>query len=329
MLVDNVTITIKAGDGGNGASTFLRNGLKARGGPDGGNGGNGGSIYFQGSNNINDLRMFRYKKKLIADSGIPGKSKNLYGKNAEDLTIFVPIGTKITDTTTNNVYEITDKDSPVLLARGGKGGRGNTEFKTSTNQAPTYAESGTPGEQKKLLLELKLIAEIGLIGLPNAGKSSLLAVLTHAHPKIGDYPFTTLEPNIGMLGTHPIADIPGLIEGASEGRGLGVGFLKHIEKTKIIVHCIESNADDILKRYNTVRSEFEKFNSELLKKPEIILLTKTDLTDEKTIKKNIKIFEKNLPVGRQLGKKILSYSFLDEASLHKLKQEIEKFLDSN
>lgn len=319
MLVDNVTITIKAGDGGNGASTFLRNGLKARGGPDGGNGGNGGSIYFQGSNNINDLRMFRYKKKLIADSGIPGKSKNLYGKNAEDLTIFVPIGTKITDTTTNNIYEITDKDSPVLLARGGKGGRGNTEFKTSTNQAPTYAESGTPGEQKKLLLELKLIAEIGLIGLPNAGKSSLLAVLTHAHPKIGDYPFTTLEPNIGMLGNHPIADIPGLIEGASEGRGLGVGFLKHIEKTKIIIHCIESNADDILKRYNTVRSEFEKFNPELLKKPEIILLTKTDLTDEKTLKKNVNIFKK-------MGKVILTASILKEEDLKKIISQIEELV---
>jgi GTPase len=319
MLVDNVTITIKAGDGGNGASTFLRNGLKARGGPDGGNGGNGGSIYFQGSNNINDLRMFRYKKKLIADSGIPGKSKNLYGKNAEDLTIFVPIGTKITDTSTNNVYEITDKDSPVLLARGGKGGRGNTEFKTSTNQAPTYAESGTPGEQKKLLLELKLIAEIGLIGLPNAGKSSLLAVLTHAHPKIGDYPFTTLEPNIGMLGTHPIADIPGLIEGASEGRGLGVGFLKHIEKTKIIVHCIESNADDILKRYNTVRSEFKKFNPELLKKPEIILLTKTDLTDDKTLKKNVNVFKK-------MGKVILTASILKEEDLKKIISQIEELV---
>ncbi len=322
MLVDNVTITIKAGDGGNGASTFLRDGQHVRGGPNGGNGGNGGNIYFQGSNNINDLKLFRFKKKLTAESGIPGKSKNLFGKNAEDMTILVPVGTKITDVDTNKTYEITETNSPVLLAKGGRGGRGNTEFKTSTNQAPTYAESGAPGQKKVLLLELRLIADIGLIGLPNAGKSTLLTALTNATPKIADYPFTTLEPNIGMMGTHPIADIPGLIEGASSGKGLGITFLKHIEKTKLIIHCIELGADDLKKRYDTVRSEFEKFNSLLLEKPEIILLTKTDLVDEKVIAKNIKMFEK-------LGKKVLSYSFVNEDSMTLLKTEIDKFLENN
>lgn len=319
MLVDNVTITIKAGDGGSGASTFLRNGLTSRGGPDGGNGGNGGNIYFQGSSNINDLRMFRFKKKLTAESGVPGKSKKLFGKNAEDLIISVPVGIKITEVTTGKIYEINDTKTPILLARGGKGGRGNTEFKTATNQAPTFAESGILGQQKVLLLELRLIAEIGLIGLPNAGKSTLLTALTNAHPKIGDYPFTTLEPNIGMMGVRPIADIPGLIEGASTGRGLGITFLKHIEKTKLIIHCIELSGEDAKKRYTTVRSEFEKFNPELLEKPEIILLTKTDLTGEKEIKKNVKVFER-------MGKKVLTYSFLDDDSLKALKNEVENYL---
>ena len=322
MLVDNVKISIKAGDGGSGASTFLRNGMTARGGPDGGNGGNGGNIYFQGSNNINDLKMFRFKKNLTADSGIAGKSRKLFGKNADDMTIFVPVGTRITDTQSSEYFEVLDTKTPILLARGGMGGRGNTEFKTSTNQAPTYAESGIPGEQKTLFLELKIIADIGLIGLPNAGKSSLLALLTHATPKIADYPFTTLEPNIGMLGTHPIADIPGLIEGASAGRGLGISFLKHIEKTKLIIHCIDISVEDIKKTYQTVRSEFEKFNPELLKKPEIILLTKTDLVDEKTITKSKKMFEK-------MGKIVLSYSFIDEESLKIITTEIKRFLDKN
>jgi Predicted GTPase len=250
------------------------------------------------------------------------KAKNLFGKNADDMTIFVSLGTKITDTETNNFYEITDTQTPILLARGGKGGRGNTEFKTSTNQAPTYAESGTPGEEKILLLELRLIAEIGLIGLPNAGKSTLLSALTNAHPKIAGYPFTTLEPNIGMFGDHPIADIPGLIQGASAGRGLGVSFLKHIEKTKLIIHCIDVSSENLIKQYKTVRLEFEKFNPELLEKPEIILLTKTDLVDKKVVGKSVKKFEK-------FGKKVLSYSYIDDKSLYNLKKEIKKFLETN
>lgn len=320
MLVDNVVITIKAGDGGHGAATFLKSGRNAHGGPDGGNGGNGGSIYFQGTNNINDLRIFRFKKKLNAEDGIAGRSRKLFGKNADDMTIFVPLGTKIKEVDNDKVYEITDITTPVLLARGGIGGRGNSEFKSATNQAPSYAENGTQGQRKKLFLELRLIAEIGLIGLPNAGKSSLLAALTNATPKIGDYPFTTLEPNIGMMGDHPVADIPGLIEGASTGRGLGAKFLKHIEKTKIIIHCIELTTEDILERYKTVRSEFEKFNPLLLEKPEIILLTKTDLATDVIIKKSVGIFKK-------MGKDVLSCSTLDSESLKKLKSEVEKFLN--
>lgn len=316
MLVDNINLIVKAGDGGDGAATFLRNEMTAKGGPDGGNGGNGGDIYFQGSTNINDLREFRFKKRIEAQSGVPGKHKKLFGKNAEHLTILLPLGTRITDISSNKVIEIIDT-TPILVAKGGKGGRGNTEFKSATNQTPKYAEKGTLGEEKKLLLELRLIADVGLIGLPNAGKSSLLSVLTNATPKIGNYPFTTLEPNIGMLGIHPIADIPGLIEGASKGKGLGIEFLKHIEKTKVLVHCIDSSLEDVQKAYSTVRKEFEQYNTSLLDKPEIILLTKTDLTDEKQIKKNVRILEKK-------KKKVLTASIYQPETLELLKKELEK-----
>ncbi len=331
MLVDNINLIVKGGNGGNGAATFLRNEGKAKGGPDGGNGGNGGNIYFQGSTNINDLREFRYKKKIVAENGIPGKHKKLFGKNAQHLIIYLPLGTCITDTISNKIIEITDTVSAILAARGGKGGRGNMEFKSATNQTPKYAEKGTLGEEKKLFLELRLIADVGLIGLPNAGKSSLLSVLTNATPKIANYAFTTLEPNIGMLRLkpkspggewiqHPIADIPGLIEGASIGKGLGVEFLKHIEKTKVLVHCIDATEANVEKTYETVRHEFEKYNISLLNKPEIILLTKIDLADKATVKKNSKILEKK-------GKKVLTASIYNPESLNFLKKELLRYLD--
>ncbi len=314
MFVDEVTLTVKAGKGGDGSPSLLRNGMTARGGPDGGNGGDGGSIYFRGSNNLRDLREFNFKKKITALDGKKGAKNKLHGKNADDLTVFLPLGTRITDLQTEKVYEIVD-DAPLLFARGGQGGRGNIEFKTSTNQAPAYAEHGKGGQEKKIKLELRIIADIGLIGLPNAGKSSLLSVLTHATPKIGNYPFTTLEPNIGMMGSVPIADIPGLIEGAADGRGLGAAFLKHIEKTKILVHCIELTDGDAQEKYQTVRAEFESFNIELLEKPEIVLLTKIDLVDDKTVQKNKKLFEKK-------GKKVLTCSLLDDKSIKDLQKEL-------
>ena len=319
MLVDNINLIIKAGNGGNGAATFLRNEMTAKGGPDGGNGGNGGNIYFQGSTNVNDLREFRYKKKILALDGVAGKHKKLFGKNAEDLTILLPLGTRITDINSNKIIEIINDKTPILIAKGGKGGRGNTEFKSATNQTPRFAEKGTSGEEKKLFLELRIIADVGLIGLPNAGKSSLLSVLTNANPKIGDYAFTTLEPNIGVMNTHAIADIPGLIEGASKGKGLGVEFLKHIEKTKVLVHCIDSSNENVEKAYSTIRNEFEQYNSSLLDKPEIILLTKTDLADETQIKKNVKILEKK-------HKKVFTCSIYDQKSLNRLKQVLESLL---
>lgn len=319
MLIDNVTLLVKAGNGGNGSPSLLHNGLTFRGGPDGGNGGNGGNIYIQGSTDINDLREFRFKKKIRAEDGIAGRRQKLFGKNAPHVTILVPMGTSVTDNKLERTYEIVDTRRLLLVAKGGKGGRGNAIFKSATNQTPEYAEFGKPGEEKKLILELRLIAEIGFIGLPNAGKSSLLSVLTNATPKIADYPFTTLEPNIGMLGIHPIADIPGLIEGAAKGRGLGAQFLKHIEKTKILIHCIEVAENNVEERYEIVHREFKQFNQSLLEKPEIILLTKADLVDEKTIQKYKDIFESK-------GKHVLTCSMYSQESIASLRKILEATL---
>jgi GTP-binding protein len=320
-MVDSVTLIVKAGDGKSGASTFLSAGAKAgKGGPDGGNGGNGGNIYIQGSNNIYDLREFRFKKKVEGSDGIAGKRQKLHGRNAEHTVIKVPLGTRVTDHQYNRVYEITDPERMLLIAKGGIGGRGNAEFKSATNQAPKYAEQGTKGQEKTIQLELRLIAEIGLIGLPNAGKSSLLSVLTNATPKIGDYQFTTLEPNIGMLDGHLLADIPGLIEGASSGRGLGVTFLKHIEKTRFLVHCIEATNEDPLTTYNIVRNEFSQYNKELLEKPEIILLTKTDLVSPEELKPRIRIFTRR-------RKKVFTCSLYDEEAIQAIKAVLLKYLE--
>lgn len=319
MLVDNITLTVVAGKGGDGSGHLLRNGQTAFGGPDGGNGGNGGNIYVQVSTNIGDLREFRYKKKIVAEAGGDGLGKKMFGRNAPHLTIFVPPGTKITDVVSGAVIDTispTTSLTPILLAQGGKGGRGNVEFKSATNQTPRFGEKGGEGVERQLFLELRLIAEIGLVGLPNAGKSSLLGVLTQATPKVGNYPFTTLEPTIGMMGLRPIADIPGLIEGASKGKGLGTDFLRHIEKTAILVHCIDLTDPDPMKAYDTVRGEFEAFSQALLTKPEIILLTKSDLVAPSVAVKTRALFKK-------LGKTVLTCSIYDPTSLAKLKKALE------
>lgn len=283
MLIDKVAITIKAGNGGNGAVSFRTREGNPKGGPDGGNGGNGGSVYLQGIDDLTALSPFQHKKLWKADDGISGKRNNLFGKNADDLTVFLPIGTIVSDENGKVLFEIVDTTRH-LVAKGGVGGRGNNEFKSATNQTPRYAEKGEVGDEKILNLELKLIAQIGLIGLPNVGKSTLLSLLTNAQPKIGNYPFTTLEPNVGMMDGVMLADIPGLIEGASKGKGLGTTFLKHIEKTELLVHCIDASSPDPLKDYEVIRQEFESYNPALLNKKEIIVLTKIDLVDEKKTK---------------------------------------------
>ncbi len=322
MLVDTVTITIKAGDGGNGSVHFKRNAQTARGGPDGGNGGNGGNIYFQGIDDILGLQEFRFKKRLVAENGIKGGRQNLFGRNGKDLVVKIPLGTLITNTNTQEQFEITDTVTKSLVAKGGVGGRGNNEFKTATDQAPHYAEKGTAGEEKELHLELRIIADIGLIGLPNAGKSSLLQALTNATPKIGNYPFTTLEPNIGMMGNIALADIPGLIEGASKGKGLGTEFLRHTEKTKLLVHCIDCTNEQSIDSYTTIRKELGAYSPAMLEKPEIILLTKTDLITPEEAEKKAKNMEKSLQ------KKVFTVSILDDASLTTLHKTLEAFISS-
>ncbi len=320
MLIDEVQIIVKAGNGGNGASSFKRNAQTAKGGPDGGNGGNGGNVYFQGINDITALSEFTYKKKITAEDGIKGAKQNLYGRNGKDSIVFLPIGTFVTDLNTNDSFEIINSQNKTLIVRGGKGGRGNNEFKSATNQTPYYAEKGTIGEEKKLLLVLKLIADIGIIGLPNSGKSSLLSVLTRAHPKIGDYPFTTLEPNLGVLKGIVIADIPGIIEGASNGKGLGTKFLKHVEKTRALVHCIDIQSENLKKDYEIIRKELEEYGKNLSEKEEILVLTKSDLTSDKTIKLQ-------LNKAQKLNKISLSISIYDEKSLNNLKSEINRLVN--
>lgn len=319
MLVDDVTLIVSAGNGGHGAATFRRDAQTAHGGPDGGDGGHGGNIYILGTTNVTDLREFRYKKSVKADNGIDGTKHNGFGKNAEHITIVVPLGTEVTDTVTQEHFEITDTKTPKLLVQGGTGGRGNVAFKTATNQTPKFAEEGTKGEKRTIRLELKTIADIGLIGLPNAGKSSLLRMLTNATPTIGAYPFTTLEPNIGMFGIFPIADIPGLIEGASKGKGLGITFLKHIEKTKILVHCIDSTIEDPVTAYETVRKEFAEYSATLLTKPELVFLNKTDLIDPKKEKEISAVFKK-------MKKTVLTGSIYKPVTIGELKKTLTKML---
>ena len=319
MLIDNVTLVVKAGDGGKGAATFRRDAISAKGGPDGGNGGNGGDVLFQGSANIYDLHTFRYTKTIKGGNGGDGTKHNGFGKNAKHVVILVPLGTRINDIDTGKSIEIENSSKPVLIARGGIGGYGNVKFKSATNRSPKNWDPGGTGEIKNIHLELRLIAEIGLIGLPNAGKSSLLAVLTNAKPAIGVYPFTTLEPNIGMFGMYPVADIPGLIEGASRGKGLGIQFLKHIEKTKILVHCIDITIDDPVSAYETVRKEFQKYNPLLLEKPEIIFLNKTDLADDIHIKKISEQF-------KSVHKKVFTGSVHDETCIHDFKRMLIELL---
>lgn len=320
MLVDEVKITVRAGKGGNGSVSFIRNGQTAWGGPDGGNGGKGGDLYVAGEDNLNSLSQFMYIKSISAEDGVNGSKQNLTGRNGKDKIFYVPLGTQITDLDTKETIEIINPHEKILLAKGGKGGRGNNEFKSATVQAPRYREVGEEGEIKHLFLELKLIADIGLIGLPNSGKSSLLEALTNAHPKIGNYPFTTLEPNLGAFDSLVIADIPGLIEGASIGKGLGDKFLKHIEKTKILLHCVDLVSTDLKKDYGTIRKELEVYNPSLIDKTEILLLTKSDLVDEQTQKKQ-------LTIGKKLNKNATIVSIYDDGLLGKLKKTIKSYLE--
>lgn len=292
MLVDEAEIKLIAGHGGPGKVSFYP-GLKS--GPDGGNGGRGGDIYIVATSDLTALKNYTVKKTLTAENGHMGESNRKFGHDGEDIEVKIPVGTTLTDQATGQTFDITDQNQRFMICKGGLGGRGNYEFKGPTNTTPMYAQPGLEGQSRDLTVSLKLIADYGLIGLPNAGKSSLLNELTKANAKIGAYPFTTLEPNLGVLNGKVLADIPGLIEGASDGKGLGIRFLKHIEKTQSLIHCVSSETEDFKKDYQQVRQELEKYNPDLLAKPEILLITKSDLVDAKKLEALLKIAKKLNP----------------------------------
>lgn len=306
MFIDEAVITVKAGDGGKGCVSFRREKYIPKGGPDGGNGGDGGNVVFVADENVNTLLDFRGTHHWRAQSGEAGRSKQQSGLAGQDLVIKVPPGTMIFDATTDELLADLGHGAQAVIARGGKGGWGNEHFKSSINQAPKTADPGESGEQKRLRLELKLIADVGLIGMPNAGKSTLLSTLTAARPKIADYPFTTLVPQLGIAELGPerrlvIADIPGLIEGASRGAGLGHEFLRHVERTRVLVHLLDAAPTDgsnPADNYRTIRAELAGYSPMLAEKDELIVLNKIDLLPEGEVKAAVARLRADLQLGR-------------------------------
>ena len=291
MLIDRARIWVKAGDGGNGSSSFRREKYVPRGGPDGGDGGRGGTVYLRAKSNLTSLLPFQFTTRFKAEQGGPGRSQQRHGKNGKDLYVDVPVGSVVWDDDSGEILaDLTEDDERAAVARGGRGGLGNVHFKTSTRQAPRLAELGEPGEERWLRLELRMIADVGLVGLPNAGKSTLLAASSAARPKIADYPFTTLEPILGVVQVGGVdgqifvmADIPGLIGGAAQGIGLGLEFLRHVRRTKVLVHVLDASggleARDPLQDFETVNAELNAYEEDLLAKPMLVALNKADISE--------------------------------------------------
>ncbi len=324
-FLDQVKINIKAGDGGSGSPSFRREKFIEFGGPDGGDGGKGGSIILKSERNLNTLIDFRYQQHFKAKRGGDGKGKNQTGRGGENLYLKVPVGTQVFEEDNKTlIFDFKKENEEYLAAAGGKGGFGNTRFKSSTNRAPKKFTKGAKGEDYWIWLQLKTIADVGIIGLPNAGKSSLLAAITSATPKIANYKFTTLNPNLGVAVYDDkeitLADIPGLIEGAHEGVGLGIKFLKHIERCKSLLHMIDITEDDLIKSYSQVRKELRNYSKELLKKDEIVVLNKTDLLDNKEVKKIQDNFLKKYKV------KLITLSTMDRKSVSNIKSKIIKYV---
>ena len=299
MIIDYAQIYVKAGDGGEGAVAFRREKFVPKGGPSGGNGGNGGSIIFVADSNLTTLLDFKYKRKILAEDGVNGAKSLKDGKAGKDMIIKVPAGTVIKDAKSEEVLlDLNKVGEEVVFLKGGIGGKGNSNFATSTNQTPRYAQPGRPGKEMDIILELKLIADIGLVGFPNAGKSTFISVVSAARPKIADYPFTTLEPNLGIVKykdykSFVIADIPGIIKGAHQGKGLGYKFLKHIERTKILLMLIDSTVEEPLNEYEVLIEELSKFSELLKEKVKVIAFTKSDLLSEEDKKKLSELKVKN------------------------------------
>jgi len=315
MLIDDVKIKISAGHGGHGAVAFNKNMMSL--GPAGAMGGNGGNIYCEGVSDLSALNQFRFKKEFDAENGQEGRSQFRDGHDGKDLILKVPVGTVIHNLTNETDISIEKIGERILLAKGGIGGKGNFHFRSSTNTSPKESKPGTPGEAFDLRLELKLIADIGFIGFPNAGKSSLLNCLTKAQSKVGNYPFTTLEPNLGAYYELILADIPGIIEGSSAGRGLGIKFLRHIERTKILFHLVSSESQDPEKDYETIRKELGSYSKELLKKPEYVFLSKSDLATKEELKEKLAALKK-------IDSKAIAISIIDDGSIKK----VEKILNA-
>ena len=319
-FLDQAKIYIKAGNGGSGSASFRREKFVEYGGPDGGDGGDGGSIIIQSDRNLNTLIDFRYAQHFKAQHGKPGSKRNKTGANGEDLILKVPLGTQVYEEDNNTlIYDFTKNKEKYLVASGGKGGLGNVRFKSSTNRAPRKKTNGKLGEEFWIWLQLKVIADIGIIGKPNAGKSSLLAALTRAKPKIANYPFTTINPNLGVsyYGGKEItlADIPGLVEGAHKGVGLGDKFLRHIERCKILLHLIDLSEDDLLNSYKKIKSELSNYDKDLIKKKEIIFFNKSDLLDDNEINEKLKEFKKKIKTKYEV---VSVYSGKDIRKIKKL-----------
>ncbi len=317
MILDDVKITVTGGKGGNGMVRFNKTKLSL--GPTGANGGKGGDVFMQGVSNLGALRQFRFKKDFTAQKGEDGKIKLNDGSGGDDITLMIPVGTIIHNLTTGQNIEMLKIGQTELVAKGGRGGRGNFLFRSSTNTTPMQSEKGRPGESFQLRLELKMIADVGFIGLPNVGKSSLLNELTNAQSKVANYPFTTLEPNLGVYYDLILGDIPGIIEGASIGKGLGIKFLQHIERTKVLFHLVSAESADPMADYKTVREELKNYNPLLLEKPEYIFLSKTDAVSAETAEKIISEFKKE-------NKEIIPISIADDKTMEEVKKILNKII---
>ena len=317
MLIDDVTIRVAAGRGGPGAIAFNKNMMSL--GPAGGSGGKGGSVWAEGVSDLSALGQFRYKKEIAAEDGEDGRGQFRDGHDGKDLVIKLPVGTVAHNLTTGEDVEIahTGADARVLLAKGGNGGKGNFLFRSSRNTSPKRSQPGLPGEAFEFRFELKFIADVGFVGLPNVGKSSLLNELTHAQSKVANYAFTTLEPHLGSYYGLILADIPGLIEGASEGKGLGIKFLRHIERTKTIFHLVAADSDDVVRDYRVVRGELEKYSAELGAKPERVLLSKSDSVSPEELQEKIAALKK-------AGIDAIPLSILDQDSMARVRKLLDQ-----
>lgn len=319
MLLDEVKIKVSAGHGGRGAVAF--NNLKMADGPTGGNGGRGGSVIFEGVSDLGALAQFRYQKDIIAENGGPGRASFVDGPDGKDLIIKIPVGTVIHNLTTGKDLEMISIGEQILITKGGKAGKGNFKFRSSINTTPKEFQPGLPGESFELELELKMIADVGFVGLPNVGKSTLLNLLTNAKSRVANYPFTTLEPNLGVYYDLVLADIPGLIEGASGGKGLGHKFLRHVERTKTLFHLVSAESADIVADYKTIRAELEAYNPKLAEKPEYLIITKTDTVTDAELKKLI-------TKAKKLNPEAMALSIIDEVSLEPIKKVLNQIADS-